>query len=1473
MRIQTVNVLVSGLVILFSVTNIAASFLFGQAVEARKQAMQNRTAIIQAADRLARGSDILTNAVRAYAATGEERYRKAFFNELEVTRSRDRVTEDLRKLGATPGEMALIERAKRNSDNLVSLENKAFAAAAEGDLQRAIGFVHGLEYRLAKASIMDPIDEMRALVDLRTQALEQDLSQRAAVLLHFSHASELLNLAVVLAVLILFFRRRLVQPLARLTVQAKTTLGGDSSQRFDYLDESSEIGELARTLDAYRQANREIEHQRWIRQSLAEIADVLQGAETTQAFGQRLLSRLVPLLGAGMGGFFAGRQGADEAAEADAGYRCLAGYAFDGCRDAAGPGAPVQDLVATALREGRPLVLNDIPPDYPHIASGLGDAPPRQVTAIPIRLAGKDQAQGFVVELASFMPFDEPRQELIRELPAVVAPRLQVLLRNLHTQELLETIRKSQEQFQRLVDEIGDEFVVFSQALDGTVTYVSQGFEAIFGVPKETMLGQDWTRQIDWDAEDSARVRAHAAALLQGSAGAEQLALAFTRPDGEQRCLLVSQHVVTAPDGEPLRIEGVAHDITELKRAEQALREGKILIEGIIDNSAAAIYFKDTQGNYKIVNRRWEEVTGVTRGTVIGHSDFDAFPRETAELLQKNDRSVVAGGKMIEIEELVPTVTQGERVFLSNKFPLIADDGRILGVCGISTDITERKEAELATQKARELAEEATRAKSDFLANMSHEIRTPMNAIIGMTQLALRTDLDHKQRNYIEKVARAAENLLGIINDILDFSKIEAGKLTMEQIDFRLEDVMENVANLVVMKTEEKGLELLFDAAPDLPTALVGDPLRLGQVLINLGNNAVKFTDSGEIVIGVEQVAEDADGVELHFWVQDTGIGMTPEQCARLFQSFSQADTSTTRRFGGTGLGLAISQRLVTLMQGRIWVESEPAKGSTFHFHARFGRQAKTLPKRMFRADEFEGLRMLITDDNASSREILAALGQSFGLTVDVVADGAGALQRLEAAERAGTPYDLTLIDWRMPGMNGIELVHEIQHGQFNRTPAVIMVTAFGRDDALEAAENREVELRSVLTKPVTPSTLLEAIGEALHKGRIIETRAHEKADDNAEAMARLAGARLLLVEDNALNQELALELLQLADIQVEIANNGREALDRLAADDGFDGVLMDCQMPVMDGYDATREIRRNPAWQALPVIAITANAMAGDREKALAAGMNDHIAKPLKIDEMYATLAHWIKRRNPPPNPPHHPPTAPDTGEPAAGLIPDGAATQAFQGHALPGIDVRAGLATAAAREPLYTRLLARFYQTQRAFADDFGAARCTADADAATRLAHTLKGNAGNIGARGVQRAAAALEQACRAGDHDQIDAQLARTRAALEPVIAALAPFAAGAATSKAAAAGSEASTAEPAQAAPLLRQLHDLLTDSDPGATAVAETLTRAVAGSALAAPVAELTAAVAEFDFDLALKLLQKLSPGASSTAQSSGDKQ
>ncbi len=654
--------------------------------------------------------------------------------------------------------------------------------------------------------------------------------------------------------------------------------------------------------------------------------------------------------------------------------------------------------------------------------------------------------------------------------------------------------------------------------------------------------------------------------------------------------------------------------------------------------------------------------------------------------------------------------------------------------CAAVQDISVRKHAQVAMQQAREAAENANRTKSSFLANMSHELRTPMNAILGMTHLALEDGLPDKQRDYVQKAHSSAFNLLQILNDILDLSKIEAGQLALERIDFELESVVTEVADLVGLKAEQKGLELVFSASPELPRRLIGDPTRLRQVLVNLAGNAVKFTTAGEVSIGMEVSAQDEDSLELHGWVSDTGMGMSPQETARLFEPFMQADNSTTRRFGGTGLGLVISRQLVERMGGRMWVESEASRGSTFHFTARFGRSVPRAPARAWMANELRGQRALLVDDNQAALEALSNMLEALGVIVDRVGGGEEALRIIDAS---AVPHSWYLLDWKMPGMDGVECARHILARNALVQPCILLVTAFARDDALRAAAG--LGLAGILQKPVTPSSLHDCLVQARRMQPPLSLgadRVRSASDRSAAVLQRLEGARILLVEDNALNQQLALELLRRNGMQVVVAGNGAEALERLASDGPFDGVLMDCQMPVMDGYIATQTLRANPEWQALPVIAMTASALAEDRDRALACGMNAHITKPIHIESMLRTMACWIGARG------------------SAPLDETGLAEVAAAAGPAAVIDTVDGLARAVGDRELYRRLLEGF-RTQEA---DFSTALASALAERrwsdALRRTHDMKGLAGTIGAHRLHTLVVSLHHALATQQSAQAD-----------------------------------------------------------------------------------------------------------------------
>ena len=636
--------------------------------------------------------------------------------------------------------------------------------------------------------------------------------------------------------------------------------------------------------------------------------------------------------------------------------------------------------------------------------------------------------------------------------------------------------------------------------------------------------------------------------------------------------------------------------------------------------------------------------------------------------------------------------------------------------------------------EARSQAEEATKAKSEFLANMSHEIRTPMNAIMGMAHLALKTDLTAKQYDYLKKVDISAKSLLGIINDILDFSKIEAGKMDMESVDFQLEETLDNISTLVGIKTQEKGLELLFKTDPAVPMALVGDSLRLGQILINLSNNAVKFTDTGEIVVSTELIKKDGAQVTLKFSVNDTGIGMTDEQAAKLFQPFAQADSSTTRKYGGTGLGLTISKRLAEMMGGEIWVESEAGKGSTFSFTANFGLGKEKAKKHHMPASEMRGMKVLVVDDNATSRDILQEMLQSFTFEVTVTASGAEGITELERA-REDKPFELVIMDWKMPGMDGIEASRRIKnHTDLSKIPAIVLVTAYGREEVMQQAD--ELGLEGFLLKPLSPSMLFDATMQAFGEAEPEISRLSKRKEQEAEAIQHIQGLRLLRVEDNEINQQVAREILEGAGLNVTLANNGQEAVNAVK-ESSYDAVLMDVQMPVMDGYTATREIRREERFKELPIIAMTAHAMAGDEDKSFQAGMNAHVTKPIDPDQLFTTLQKWIK-----PGEKRAQVQQPEI--PAEGLETDKIVSKEDElPESLPGFDLAAGLKRLMGNKRLYRKLLVDFGAKYIETASDIRAALDTKDFEQAHSLVHNLKGLAGNLEARDLQAATVNLEK----------------------------------------------------------------------------------------------------------------------------------
>ena len=761
----------------------------------------------------------------------------------------------------------------------------------------------------------------------------------------------------------------------------------------------------------------------------------------------------------------------------------------------------------------------------------------------------------------------------------------------------------------------------------------------------------------------------------------------------------------------------------------------------------------------------------------------------------------------------------------------------------------QKKEVE---QKAAELAL-ASQYKSEFLATMSHEIRTPMNAIMGMTDLALKLTLTPKLDDYLTKVRSASRSLLRIINDILDFSKIEAGKLSLQPVPFNLRELFENLGNLLRHSAVDKGVELNLSIVAAVPRGLIGDDMRLEQILMNLISNAIKFTEAGEVDVRAAPMDQSGDRVRMVFSVRDTGIGLTAEQAAGLFTPFTQADSSTTRRFGGTGLGLSICKRLVEMMDGRIGVESTPGEGSEFHFTAMFGVQETRQLSEVTPPEALRDIKILVVDDNETARQIVQEHLRGFQFAPNVVDSGAEALEAVRAAAEKGTRFDLVVMDQRMPEMDGIAATQRLLEmtaaaSPSSPTPKVIMLTAFGDEELKRQAGNAGVDV--ILQKPIGGSVLFDTIVGVFGRddARIMPSR-RKAPDAAAEFMTKVSGARVLLVEDNALNRDVARGVLEQVGVIVEEAHDGQEAV-RMAGQTRYDAVLMDIQMPVMDGMTATHQIRKDRRCQKLPIIAMTAHALEGDRQKSLAAGMNDHVTKPIDNKKLYATLAQWIN------------PTGSDS---RFGKRPQRVQTpvvkEGLLSPILDGFDMADALVRFNGDLGQFKGFLLAFQRDYANSGQEIQTALERGDLETAARLAHTMKGVAGNLSAKELQQAALDLEQEIKQNRIDAYPGRITGFEGALARVLASICTLESDRLGSPAPEKTDQTERGPPvdkSKVKPLLTELSGFLAERDADAVDGVESLKSVLVGSEWQASLQSLAECINWLDYEGAQSHLEKI---------------
>ncbi len=910
--------------------------------------------------------------------------------------------------------------------------------------------------------------------------------------------------------------------------------------------------------------------------------------------------------------------------------------------------------------------------------------------------------------------------------------------------------KESQAKVSLILESAGDG--IFGVDTDGRVTFINPAAMTLLGYKHDDIVGSNIHDLVHHSYEDKSPYFAKDCPMN----------LAFVKGIKST----VADEVLWKKNGQHLPVEYSAtpmivdekltgavitfRDITQRRKAEAETQ--KLLTA--IEHNPEIVTIVSPDGICEYVNPAYTSITGYKREEVIGKLHTLIINGAISESQFQNIRETVIKNEVWN-DELKSTTKEGNPFWCRLSITGVLDKmAQLTHLVIIEEDITSQKNAKQELLRTKEQAEAATIAKSQFLATMSHEIRTPMNAIIGLTNLALKTDLNPKQLDYLEKVDRSAISLLGIINDILDFSKIEAGKLDIENVPFDLELVFENIANMNAGKAQDKGLEFSLHLSKDVPFYLIGDPLRIGQIITNYCSNAIKFTDKGDVVVNVE-IGEKLKNNKLllNFAVKDTGIGLTKDQQSRLFQEFSQADSSTTRKHGGTGLGLAISKRLAELMGGNTWLESEAGVGSTFYFSGIFEVQEESKHDEFSSPEDLKTLSILACDDNLTARLIITEALETFGYDITTVDNGMKCYQELQK-----NSYDLLIIDWMMPDMDGIETIKLIKEDKDIANIPIIMISTFGNEIITNEAE--KLGVNSFINKPFSYSTMFDTIMEVFGKDIRISKTQINKGRKHENEIQKIMGATILLAEDNEINQQVATELLEDEGFKVEIANNGKEVLDMLKTSEEsskYSLIFMDIQMPIMDGFTATQKIRKLSQYDSVPIVAMTADAMSEVREKCLELGMNDMVTKPIDPNEMFGAMVKWIKEDEF------------RISNVKSRISKDKKEIKETDIPEIPGLNIEIALGRMNNKKKLYLSILEKFYTNNQNFITEIKTTLEMDDFETTQRLIHTLKGVSGNIGAESLHEHTKLVETCIHEKDSVKIEEELTKLDTELKELFA--------------------------------------------------------------------------------------------------------